>query len=79
MKSRHEQVATAVARSAESVQGSHSVTTFQYIGSTGLTVRGPVSGKTYRFAKTGSSVVVDERDAPYFDGIPSVRQTPVIY
>jgi hypothetical protein len=77
MKSRNEPVATPAARSAESVQGS-SVPTFQYIGSTGLTVRGPVSGKTYRFARTGSTVVVDERDAPYFGGVPSLRKVPFI-
>lgn len=76
MKSRHEQVASEAAPRAVSVQGTQLGTTFQYIGSTGLTVRGPVSGKTYRFARTGSSVVVDERDAPHFDGIPSLRKTP---
>jgi hypothetical protein len=39
-----------------------------------LTVRGPISGKTYRFAKTGNSLAVDERDAPYFAAVPSLRR-----
>ena len=50
--------------------------TFQYVGATGLTVRGPISGRTYRFAKSGSSAVVDERDAPYFRAVPSLRRLP---
>jgi hypothetical protein len=48
-------------------------TAFQFVGTTGLSVRGPVSGRTYRFAK-GSSLVVDERDAPFFMVVPSLRK-----
>lgn len=53
-------------------------TAFQYTGATGLTVRGPISGKTYRFAKPGNAMVVDERDAPYFGAVPSLRRLPVV-
>lgn len=55
---------------------SHHVTTFQYTGATGLTVRGPITGRTYRFAKPGNAMVVDERDAPYFGAVPSLRRLP---
>ncbi len=35
---------------------------FQYVGRTGLTVLGPMSGKHYRFDKPGAQLVVDPRD-----------------
>ena len=47
---------------------------FQYIGPTGLTVAGPVTGARYRFDRTGATVAVDYRDAPSFVGIPHLRR-----
>ena len=35
------------------------VVCFEYVGKTGLTVRGPVSGKRYRFDSPGARVIVD--------------------
>lgn len=35
---------------------------FQYVGQTGLTVVGPVSGISYRFEQPGARVAVDIRD-----------------
>jgi len=46
---------------------------FEYIGSTGLTVRGPISGRPYRFDMTGSCVTVDRRDAASMMAVPSLR------
>jgi len=37
---------------------------FQYVGSTGATVIGPVSGVVYRFSGPGSRQQVDPRDRP---------------
>lgn len=48
--------------------------TFQYIGRTGLTVRGPVTGRQYRFNRPGSRVEVDPRDRPSVASIPMLRQ-----
>jgi hypothetical protein len=70
--------ATAGAPGSESPQVSYHATAFQYVGATALTVRGPISGKTYRFAKTGNSMVVDERDAPYFGAVDSLRRLPFV-
>ena len=47
---------------------------FEYFGRTGLTVRGPASGKTYRFERPGFQVEVDARDAASMSGIPNLRQ-----
>lgn len=35
---------------------------FQYLGRTGLTVQGPISGTRYRFERPGAIVAVDVRD-----------------
>jgi hypothetical protein len=51
-------------------------TVLEYVGPTGLTVRGPVSGKTYRFSNSGTQLAVDARDASYLLAIPSLRKTP---
>jgi len=48
--------------------------TFQYLGLTGLTVAGPVTGARYRFSHTGATVPVDYRDAPSLVGIPTLRR-----
>ncbi len=48
--------------------------TFEYIGRTGLTVVGPVTGRQYRFDRTGARVEVDSRDRPSIAVIPLLRQ-----
>lgn len=47
---------------------------FEYFGRTGMTVRGPASGRDYRFERPGFQVAVDSRDVPGFAGIPNLRQ-----
>ena len=48
--------------------------TFEYIGRTGLTVVGPVTGRQYHFDRPGSHVAVDPRDGPSVASIPILRQ-----
>jgi hypothetical protein len=47
--------------------------TFQYVGSTGLTVTRTPSGATYRFAGPGARVLVDARDRRALAAIPQLR------
>lgn len=47
---------------------------FEYIGLTGLTVLGPISGQRYRFASQGAIVAVDARDAGAIAGVPMLRR-----
>ena len=49
---------------------------FQYLGHTGLTVRGPRSGQTYRFDGPGAVVAVDPRDRRALAAIARLRQVP---
>jgi hypothetical protein len=48
----------------------------EYIGPTGLTVRGRISGQIYRFPETGARVAVDTRDVPSLLGVPQLRRVP---
>lgn len=50
------------------------VVCFEYIGKTGLTVLGPVSGERYRFDGPGARVVVDPRDRPSLTIVPNLRR-----
>jgi hypothetical protein len=47
---------------------------FQYIGKTGLTAIGPVSGRHYRFSHPGAIVEVDPRDRASLALVPNLRQ-----
>ncbi len=47
---------------------------FEYIGKTGLTVIGPITGKRYRFEWPGSIVEVDLRDRPSLAKVPHLRE-----
>lgn len=47
---------------------------FEYVGKTGLTVLGPISGKRYRFNETGSRQEVDARDLPALFAVPNLRR-----
>ena len=48
---------------------------FEYVGATGLTALGPVTGRRYRFATHGAIVAVDDRDASSMFGVPNLRKT----
>jgi hypothetical protein len=47
---------------------------FEYLGVTSLTVIGPNTGRTYRFAQPGARVEVDERDQEAVAHIPKLRR-----
>jgi hypothetical protein len=47
---------------------------FQNIGGRPLTVRGPVSGKQYRFFGQGTTAAVDPRDRASLTRIPHIRE-----
>jgi hypothetical protein len=47
---------------------------FEYTGPTGLTVKGNVTGKLYRFNFTGDTQVVDYRDTNGMIGISSLQK-----
>jgi hypothetical protein len=48
--------------------------TFEYVGRTRLTVKGPVTGRPYHFDRPGSKVQVDARDAASLAAVPMLRQ-----
>jgi hypothetical protein len=47
---------------------------FEYVGRTGLTIVGPVSGRRYRFDTPGSPQPVDPADKPSLAAVPVLRQ-----
>ena len=47
--------------------------TFEYTGQTGLTVKGAVTGQSYRFDRPGARLAVDPRDRPSMAAIPVLR------
>jgi hypothetical protein len=47
---------------------------FEYVGRNGLTARGAVTGRTYRFNFSGDQVVVDQRDAASLLVVPKLRK-----
>ena len=50
------------------------ITAFQYVGKTGLTAVGPVSGRHYRFSYPGAIVEVNARDRASLATVPGLRQ-----
>lgn len=48
--------------------------TFEYAGASGLTARGAITGRRYRFDHAGAVVDVDLRDAPSLAGVPQLRR-----
>ena len=50
---------------------------FEYIGGTGLTAMGPVTGKRYRFGRPGAQVGVDPRDASALAAVPVLRRVNI--
>jgi hypothetical protein len=47
---------------------------FEYVGRTGLTVVGPVTGKRYRFDRPGARLEVDLKDRRSIAAVPHLRQ-----
>ena len=47
---------------------------FEYTGKTALSVKGGISGKSYRFSFSGDIQVVDLRDASGVAGIPVLKK-----
>jgi hypothetical protein len=47
--------------------------TFEYVGKTGLTVVGPITGASYRFERPGSRLRVDPRDRAGLVQVPVLR------
>jgi hypothetical protein len=68
------QVAPAPASVGATSRRSPTNVYFEYVGATGMSVRGPVSGRRYRFETPGSRLVVDPRDKASMAAIPNLRQ-----
>ena len=47
---------------------------YEYTGTTGLTVIGPISGARYRFDRPGARVHIDGRDVASMRGLPNLRR-----
>jgi hypothetical protein len=48
-------------------------TLFEYVGPTRMMVRGPASGRIYRFSKSHTRVLIEDRDAPFLAAVPNLR------
>ena len=47
---------------------------FRYLGPTGITVIGSVTGRKYEFAMSGATAAADPRDAPSLAAVPYITQ-----
>jgi len=47
---------------------------YEYTGTSGMTVTGPVSGLVYRFGLPGAQLQIDVRDAASLVGLPNLRR-----
>jgi hypothetical protein len=47
---------------------------FEYVGTTQLTVLGPVTQKLYRFDGPRARIAVDSRDVPSVAAVPKLRR-----
>jgi hypothetical protein len=47
---------------------------YEYVGATGMSVIGPISGTQYRFAGPGAKVQIDRRDVGSMAGLPNLRR-----
>ncbi len=52
----------------------HAGILFQYVGRTGMTVIGPITGRRYRFERGGTPVEVDARDSPGLFAVPNLER-----
>jgi hypothetical protein len=62
---------TLSARAAAAAQTS--VISFEYVGRGEAAIRGPVSGRLYRFSRPGERREVDARDRPGLAALPVLR------
>jgi hypothetical protein len=63
----------ATARVAPRSRGAETAARFEYTGPTTLTVRGPLSGRTYVFRGHGAVLTVDPRDRAALAAVPGLR------
>ncbi|RYY69272.1 MAG: hypothetical protein EOO13_10005 [Chitinophagaceae bacterium] len=47
---------------------------FEYTGKSALSVKGTISGKTYRFSKPGDVQLIDYRDVSAMRGVPVLKK-----
>jgi hypothetical protein len=64
----------ALAKPAERPRPAQSLVLYEYTGATGMTVRGPRSGVSYRFGHPGAKVAIDPRDVASMVGVPNLRR-----
>ncbi len=76
-----QQVRTAILAAPKPPNGGGGVTIahqrqvdFEYTGDATLTAIGPVTGRSYRFAGAGATLVVDARDAAGMLQVPKLRK-----
>lgn len=65
-----------VAKPAAGPRPAPSLALYEYTGTTGMTVRGPHTGITYRFGHPGAKVAIDPRDVASMAGLPNLRRAP---
>ncbi len=65
----------AAGRLSPSLAGvTYDVIHFEYLGSSALTVLGPITHKRYHFDAGGAKIAVDRRDAPSLLAVPHLKQ-----
>lgn len=47
---------------------------FEYSGATQMLVKGPMTGRIYRFGHTGVRVAIDRQDAPSVTAVPNLKR-----
>ncbi len=47
---------------------------FEYFGPTRMAVKGPMTGRVYRFNNTGARVAIDRRDVPSVTAVPNLKR-----
>jgi hypothetical protein len=65
--------APPAAKPATTARSGLSAPKFVYTGNTGLTVVSPITGKRYRFERTGAQTDVDPRDRSWMSFVPNLR------
>jgi hypothetical protein len=68
--------ATSSAAGSRNREPRRATVNFQYIGNTGLTVIGPVTGIQYRFQGSGATLPIDARDQRAVATVPNLRRVP---
>ena len=49
---------------------------YEYVGTTAMTVVGPITHRRYRFERSGAVLEIDRRDAPLISTVPNMRAVP---